>query len=68
MNLSVVIFQCFISLNLDIEGKITKKSTWREVKITLSYRIFRCISRLFNTKNLFAKIVPDLYMDQKTKK
>ena len=26
MNLRVVIFQCFISLNLDIEGKITKKS------------------------------------------
>ena len=31
------------------------------------YRIFRCISRLFNTKNLLPKIVLDLYTDQNTK-
>ena len=43
---------------------ITDHKCWNENKL---YRIFRCISRLFNTKNLLPKVVLDLYTDQKIK-
>ena len=37
------------------------------VQPTVPYRIFWCISQLFNTKNSLPKIVLDLYMDQNMK-